>query len=219
MAETAKLARRFAELAEQLNAVLATKHYRDGSMSSGHYLDNQAVINWKLKAKHLIALACGEASHHSKDFAESEDYRIYETNLNIMDRLQPIFEAAREDFEGGYCNSYRTLIQAELFDSELDQAKALYNGSYHTAAAVIAGVVLETTLRQLCDNHGIAHGKLDKMNADLAKAGQYNTLKAKQVTAWAAIRNSAAHGRPEEFSADDVSEMLARVEAFVAEQL
>jgi hypothetical protein len=55
------------------------------------------------------------------------------------------------------------------------------------AAAVIAGTVLETALRQLC---------LDRMNADLAKAGVYNSLMQKRITALAAIRNRAAHGKP-----------------------
>jgi hypothetical protein len=66
------------------------------------------------------------------------------------------------------------------------------------AAAVIAGTVLETALRQLC---------LDRMNADLAKAGVYNSLMQKRITALAAIRNRAAHGKPNEFTRDDVSAM------------
>ena len=35
--------------------------------------------------------------------------------------------------------------------------------------------------------------KMDAVNADLRGAGMYNALEYKQVTAWLAIRNSAAH--------------------------
>jgi hypothetical protein len=64
------------------------------------------------------------------------------------------------------------------------------------AAAVVAGVVLETTLRKLCGDNNIAVGKLDKMNADLAKATVYDKLVQKDITWLAGIRNNAAHGDP-----------------------
>jgi hypothetical protein len=75
------------------------------------------------------------------------------------------------------------------------------------AAAVIAGTVLETTIRQLCKDHHQRLGSLGRMNADLAKAGVYNSLMQKRITALAALRNRAAHGKPNEFTRDDVSAM------------
>ncbi len=39
------------------------------------------------------------------------------------------------------------------------------------------------------------------MNADLKAAGVYNGLEAKQVTAWLAIRNAAAHGNYGDYEA------------------
>lgn len=57
------------------------------------------------------------------------------------------------------------------------------------------------------------------MNADLAKAGVYGKLLQKRITALANIRNSAAHGHPGEFSADDVRDMIRDVERFVRENL
>lgn len=114
--------------------------------------------------------------------------------------------------------SARSLIQAEVFEDELAQAQELLGKGYY-AAAVIAGVVLETGIRELCDRHSIPHGKLDKMNADLAKAGVYNALQQKQITAMAAIRNSAAHGKPEEFKQQDVEDMIRDVGQFLAQHL
>lgn len=127
--------------------------------------------------------------------------------------------AAKEDFEGGYLNSVRNLVQAEVFDNELDQAKELLSSGYASAAAVIAGVVLETTIRNLCSDHNIPLGKLDKMNADLTKQGIYNSLIQKRITALAGIRNSAAHGKTEEFNKDDVNSMINEIERFVSSTL
>jgi hypothetical protein len=36
--------------------------------------------------------------------------------------------------------------------------------------------------------------KMDAVNAELKAAGVYNAIEHKHVTAWLAIRNSAAHG-------------------------
>lgn len=111
------------------------------------------------------------------------------------------------------------MVQAELFDSELDQARELLSSGYKGPAAVVAGVVLETALKDLCDQHSISHSKLDKMNADLAKAGVYNKLQQKKITALADIRNSAAHGDWQSFSDTEVSEMIRDVESFLATYL
>jgi len=118
--------------------------------------------------------------------------------------------------------SAKTLVQAEVFDSELEQATELQRAGYNAAAAVIAGTVLETTIRKICDNHQIAQGKqdkLDKLNADLVKAGIYNSLVQKRVTALAAVRNSAAHGKVDEYRAEDVTSMIDEVARFVEQHL
>ncbi|RYF09401.1 MAG: DUF4145 domain-containing protein [Oxalobacteraceae bacterium] len=116
-------------------------------------------------------------------------------------------------------NSVRSMVQAEVFSNELDQASELMKGGYITAAAVIAGVVLETTLRRLCEDAQIEPGSLNKMNADLSKSGTYNLLVNKRITALADIRNNAAHGHPDKFTKADVADMIIKVEAFVADHL
>jgi len=93
------------------------------------------------------------------------------------------------------------------------------DAGYKAPAAVVAGVVLETSLRELSDRQGIPHGKLDKMNADLAKANVFNKLQQKRITAIADIRNSAAHGKPNEFNESDVSDMIRDITRVVSEHL
>ena len=56
--------------------------------------------------------------------------------------------------------------------------------------------------------------KLDTMNADLAKAGVYNLLKQKQITALADLRNKAAHGLGG-FTSKDVESMIQDVRRFM----
>ena len=57
------------------------------------------------------------------------------------------------------------------------------------------------------------------MNTELCKAGKYNMAKQKQITAWADLRNKAAHGEWSEYNQEDVSDFINGVERFVADVL
>lgn len=188
---------------------------------SGSYpsIDANALLGWEVKAKSLISNVCGEESHHMQTFVEAEKPRSFSNSFEELQRVKAIFLAAKEDYEGGYLNTVRNLVQAEVFGSELEQAGELLSAGYASAAAVIAGVVLETNVRNLCTDHDIEHGKLDKMNADLTKAGVYNSIQQKRITAMAGIRNAAAHGDTEKFNAGDVKGMIDDVERFLASNL
>lgn len=210
-----KLTQRFDELQQQLDDIEKTKITVNGAYGTTETIDDELFTSWKVKVKNLLVTACGESSQHFIAFVEGEKPRTMESRYSIKKRLGAIFFAAKEDFEGGYLLSLKQLVQAEVFESELEQAEELLKSGYKLASAVIAGVVLETALRDLCSNHSITHEKLDTMNSQLAKAGVYNKLQQKQITAIADIRNSAAHGKPELFSEQDVRNMIRDIESFL----
>jgi hypothetical protein len=209
--------RRFTELEAQILALEATKTMRHSELSGSYpYIDSNSLLGWEVKAKSLLANVCGESSHHMTAFIEAEKPAAFSNNFEKLGRVKAVFLAAKEDFEGGYLNTFRHLVQAEVFGSELEQASELLSAGYASAAAVIAGVVLETTVRNLCTESGISHSKLDRMNSDLAKAGIYNVLQQKRITALAGIRNAAAHGDVDNFNLGDVKGMIDDVERFLA---
>lgn len=209
--------KRFSELAEQLEEIAAAKESRASPLTgtASTYVDQNALLNWKVKAKTLLVNTCGASSQQLTSFIAAEKAPGMATNYEILKQLRAVFLAVKEDFEGGYLNSLRNLVQAEVFSSELEQAEELFDRGYATAAAVIAGVVLETSLRDLCSINGIEHGSMNKMNDDLAKAGAYNANQKKQIASLSAIRNSAAHGKPEEFTKDQVRGMIDDVQRFL----
>jgi hypothetical protein len=213
--------KRFSELAEQLEAIATSKISRSSPITGAPstYVDQNSLLNWKVKAKTLLINTCGESSQQLASFIAAEKAPGLPTNYDILKQLRAVFLAVKEDFEGGYLNTIRNLVQAEVFGSELEQASELLSAGYASAAAVIAGAVLETTIRNLCTDRGIDHGKLDKMNADLAKAGAYNSIQQKRITAMAGIRNAAAHGDVEKFNPGDVKGMIDDVERFLASTL
>lgn len=144
---------------------------------------------------------------------------MYQTNLDVLRNLKAIFVAAQDDYDGGFLVSTTNLVAAELFDDQLAQASELLRNGYVLASAVVAGTVLETTLRRLCEVHNLPAGKLDKMNADLAKANVYTLLVQKRITSLADVRNNAAHGKIENFSKEDVQDLIDYTHRFAADYI
>jgi hypothetical protein len=214
-----KLSTRFDQLFAEIPAIVSTIAQRRGDFGSYTEMDDESALTWKVKVKNLLVATCGKESQHYLEFIEAEKINSYESSSDAFKRMKSVFIAAMDDYKGGYLTSIKNLIQADVFDIELEQAEELLSNGYKLASAVIAGVVLETALRDLCGRESISIGKLDKMNADLTKAGIYNKLQQKRITALADIRNSAAHGKPNEFSEGDVKIMIRDIEQFLAVQL
>lgn len=216
-----KILNRYEQLIEEagtIKSLIRKKH----SEYSGSYDDlgedgNAQYLQWKVKVKNLLNVSCGENSVHCKEFILAEEIKSFDTNPRVLKRLLPILIAAYDDLKSGFLVSFKKIVQAEVFDSELEQAMSLLESGYKNAAAVIAGVVLETAVKELCLNNGIdlEKKKLTRLNDDLAKTGVYNTLQQKQITALADIRNNAAHGDYEKFTQQDVENMIKDIERFL----
>ena len=212
---------RFQELSNQLQQVESaeTRKYTVMGGSAYQHIEADLILNWAVKVRNLISRACGKDAEHFASFVEAEKPQSMEDSPTRLKRMRAVFLAAREDFEGGYLNSIRNLVQAELAGDEIHQARELFASGYSAAAAVVAGVTLEATLRSLCTQQGLPGGSMERMNADLTKAGVYNAVIQKRVTSLAAVRNSAAHGKTDEYTTDDVKNLITEVERFVAERL
>jgi hypothetical protein len=217
---SAIFARRFAELCEQAETIEASKRSERTTFGEGVYIDQNGFLKWQIQVRHLIGTVCGKDSQHFQSLNEvGKAAFVGDTNYGIFSRIKAVLLAAKEDFEGGYLHEIRSLIQADVYDSELEQAEELLASGYKTPAAVIAGIVLETNLRQACLDHMQPIGKLDTMNAALVKAGVYNKLVQKQITALADIRNNAAHGHSDQFDERDIENMIREVRHLVATRL
>lgn len=101
-------------------------------------------------------------------------------------------------------------------------AEELVSKQYKDPAAVIAGSVLEEHLRKLTQRMGLTVEKpdgtpmkADTLNADLCKAGTYNKLEQKSVTAWLDLRNKAAHGDYTAYDQAHVEALIRDVRAFM----
>jgi hypothetical protein len=113
------------------------------------------------------------------------------------------------------------LAHADTYAGYLEMADGLAAQHYKDADAVIAGTSLEVHLKALAIKHGISlrlPGGGPKMasvlNDDLKRGGVYNALEHKQVTAWLAIRNAAAHGNYGDYDEAGVKALIEGVGNF-----
>lgn len=135
--------------------------------------------------------------------------------------IMGIVLALRDDVKAGYITTLIELTHAELFSDYLDMAYHLQQSKYKDAAAIITGSTLESHLRKLSIKHEIniekkgVPVKADKLNSDLAKAIAYSKMDQKSVTAWLGLRNSAAHGKYDEYTSDQVDLFISSVRDFI----
>ena len=209
--------KRFQELNDEASDIESAASI-DPEDYSAFIVETASYISWATKVLNLLQRIFGNDSAHYRNF--SKIYQRFNSSHKAFMNSRAVFDAAKEDYEGGYLFDVRALVKAEvLTDDVLEQATELLKAGYKDPACVLVGVALESTLKELCDREEIAHGKLDRMNVELCKAGVYNMAKQKQITAWADLRNKAAHGEWTEYNPADVDYLIKGVMEFIADYL
>ena len=106
----------------------------------------------------------------------------------------------------------RQLVQADLFDSELDSAKELAKHKFFRASGALAGVVLEKHLRQVCDNHSLKVTKknptISDLNDLLKQSGVIDTPLWRSIQFLGDIRNLCDHSKASEPTKDQIEDLL-----------
>jgi hypothetical protein len=212
-------------LCEQLDGLVAAATILRSRSQYDDLSDLPEAEHHKLLSRQLAAIQriTDASSAYAGQAQEIMKANVYQ-GTKIM-RLCGVLEAIRADLDAGYLQSITELIHGDVFSDFLDMAQHLLDEKYKDAAAVVAGSTLEAHLRALCQKHGVPTEtkvsgsmrpkKADAMNADLAKTGAYSKLDQKSVTAWLDLRNKAAHGKYNEYSADQVGLLIDGVRNFM----
>ena len=192
--------------------------------------DSQRVEKWKTNC---LSLFQPLVSKGTKLYGQIDLFSSTTGEKPKMQKALGILEAFRDDLEKGFLDDFLLKVEVEVAADYMGQAEGLLKegqtGAFdHVPAAVLSGAVLEKALRTLCDRQQPqisitnANGENKTLNPlidDLKKAGAFNELKAKQLRAWADIRNKAAHGEFNQFTKADVEQMLAGIANFLADYL
>ena len=134
----------------------------------------------------------------------------FQQQLAILKSVSSRFESSLFDI--------RQLVQADLFDSELESAKELIKHGFLRGAGAIAGVVFEKHLAQVAENHNIQTRKKDPTISDfndlLKNAGVLDIPSWRQIQRLGDIRNLCDHNKKREPTKEEAQELVDGVEKF-----
>jgi hypothetical protein len=133
----------------------------------------------------------------------------FEQQLNILKSVERRFESTLFDI--------KQLVQADLFDSELDAARELNKNKFPRGAGAIAGVVLEKHLAQALLNHNLKLTKknpsISDLNDNLKSSGVYEVPTWRKIQHLGDLRNLCDHNKDREPKKEEVEELISGVEA------
>jgi hypothetical protein len=131
----------------------------------------------------------------------------FQQQLAIVQSVKARFESSLFDI--------RQLVQADLFDSELEAAEELAKNKFTRAAGAVAGVVLERHLAQVCDNHNIKVAKqnptISDLNDILKGANVVDIPQWRFIQHLADIRNLCDHNKVVEPTIEQVNDLVQGV--------
>jgi hypothetical protein len=198
-------------------ACYARLHEKAGRNLGALHEDDLMELHTTLAAAADSLAPPGSVYHKNADKALSSPAR-YDQAARLAGVVRSLYAA----YLSGFTGSFTQLVRADLFDDFLEMSEHLLDQGYKDAAAVSAGGVLEEHLRKLCERLGIDVVVGDKpkpasrMNDEIAARASYGKLDAKNITAWLGLRNSAAHGKYGEYTAEQVRLMILGIRELTA---
>ncbi len=148
---------------------------------------------------------------HDKKVGPEAAISQFEQQLNILKSIERRFESTLFDI--------RQLVQADLFDNELEAAKELNKNKFARGAGAIAGVILEKHLGQVLTNHNLKSTKKNSSISDfndiLKTANVYDTPTWRKIQHLGDIRNLCDHNKTREPKQEEVEELIIGVDAII----
>ncbi len=141
-----------------------------------------------------------------------EDYEIaksiFESQIGILKACEKRFESSLFDI--------KQILQADIFENELETAKELNKKGFWRAAGAVAGVVLEGHLKQVCINHKLTikkqHPTINDCNQTLKDNEVIDTPTWRFIQHLGDIRNLCDHKKDEEPTMKDIDNLITGVE-------
>ena len=122
-----------------------------------------------------------------------------------------ILSAAEKRFDSSLFE-IRQLVQADLFDSEVEAARELLKKKFARAAGAIVGVLLEKHLAQVCQDRAIKITKrnptIGDLNELLKNANVVDTAQWRFVQHLGDLRNLCDHNKRLEPTEDQVGDLI-----------
>ena len=155
-------------------------------------------------------------------FLKSSGIHIHQYQPHYFFKLRfEKFKAFTEDLEKGLITKFSNIITLDLFDDLLEQASELRTHKIdplNRASCVLTRIVLEDSLKKLCDNNNLQlkTNKASEANDALKKANIYPKPQWRIIQGWLDIGNEAAHpnGGFQSITETQIDNMIKGVKEF-----
>lgn len=132
----------------------------------------------------------------------------FEQQYYIVKSLKHRFESSLYDI--------KQLLQADVFDSEIDSAQELCKKGFYRAAGAICGVVIEKHLNEVCRQHELKvtkkHPVINDYNELLKSNSVINVASWRNIQRLADLRNICDHHKEAEPTKANIEELIAGTE-------
>lgn len=213
-----KTQKRVNELIEQANKVLATERRPGPGVLAEAWVDDIKFAQLRTSSLHFLKSVFGENSAYFVEFENN----CKKPKISQAKQGFGILNAAKDEIENGFLNQIETIVSADIFSDFLTMSEYLLKENYYQAAASLAGAVLEDSLRKVCAAHNVGFKEregLAALNEKLHGKNIYNKIVWKSVDTWREIRNSADHGKFNDFNSEMVATMIDGIRGFLNKHL
>ncbi|MGP8214989.1 MAG: hypothetical protein ACLQQ4_05450 [Bacteroidia bacterium] len=132
---------------------------------------------------------------------------VFDSQIGILKSCQKRFESSLFDM--------KQLLQADIFDSELDAARELNKNGFVRGAGAMVGVVLEGHLSQVCKNHKISirknHPTISELNLLLKDNNLIEIQDWRFIQHLGDLRNLCDHKKDKEPTKENIDELISGV--------
>lgn len=136
---------------------------------------------------------------------------VFMQQLYIVKSLKERFESSLYDI--------KQLLQADVFDSEIDSAKELCKKGFYRAAGAICGVVIEKHLCEVCARHQInvnkKHPAINDYNELLKSNNVVDIPEWRNIQRLSDIRNMCDHHKGAEPTKENIEELIAGTDKII----
>lgn len=128
----------------------------------------------------------------------------FEQQLNIVKSLKERFNSSLYDI--------KQLLQADIFDSELESASELCKKGFFRAAGAVCGVVIEKHLQQVVISHGLSmskkHPTINDYNDLLKNNNIIDIATFRRIQLMGDTRNECDHNKNSDPKKESIEELI-----------
>ena len=157
-----------------------------------------------------------QVSRNGQHLVGPEDgFRLLKQQLSIITSLSVCFESSLFNI--------KELLQADIFESELDGAREHHRNGFYRAAGALCGVILEKHFASVCASHTIKLKKaapgIGDYNEKLKEEAVIDNKTYLLIQRLGTIRNLCDHNKRQEPTKDDTEDLINGTDKILHEVL